>query len=255
VSAGTDPLPKNAPTQTCGLNVPGLLLPDWKFRLIFISLEFLPALEGLWCIATHIHQLTIVYNMSQTNTGRNLSKDAALKIISSRIPVSAAMVGQLIRTTIVGNGTTVPLTDKTGAQVNGSDGQPLFKHIYNVKARSEVAQMNERNRGYLKAALGGDEEALNTYLNKTQVSFGVILRAGQVPPFVAGQVVDGIVDMVTTENGSLLSLKNVTSPAAKVINTKAVSSLEDLLGGTDEFTSDTKANSASEQPEDIMAQS
>ena len=179
-----------------------------------------------------------------------MSKDAALKILSSRSTVTAAMAGQLIRTTIVGMGTTLPLTDKEGNQVRDDQGQPLYKHIYNVKLNSQIAQVNERNREILKKAIAGDEEAMNDYLNKTQVSFNEVLRTGKAPSFGQGQVVDGIVDIVTTENGSLITLKNVTTPVAKTLNAKAVASLEDLLGGSEEQST----GSESEQPE-IMAQS
>lgn len=181
-----------------------------------------------------------------------MSKDAALKILSSRSLITAAMAGQLIRTTIVGQGTTLPLTDKDGNQVKDDKGAPLYKHIYNAKLTSQIAQVNERNREILKKAIAGDEEAMNDYLNKTQVSFNVVLRSGQVPPFAQGQVIDGIVDIVTTDNGSLITLKNVTTPVAKTLGTKAVASLEDLLGGSD----DSSTGSDSEQPiVNVMSQS
>lgn len=182
--------------------------------------------------------------MSQTS--RISSKDQALKILNSRKRIAAGNVGTLMQTVIVGNGTIVPVTDKDGNQVYGSDKQPLFKVIYNTKLNSAVAQANARNQAILKEALGlyaagkADEagEKINEYLNKVQVSFSIILPTGQAAPFASKQVVQGQVAMVTTENGSLLTLENVSAVRAVEAQAVSIDSFEALLGAETEGDDD-----------------
>lgn len=167
-----------------------------------------------------------------------MTKESALAILNSRKMISAGQIGQLIQTTIVGNGTIIPMTDKEGNQVYDANKQPLFKVIYNAKLNSGIAQANERNKDILREAMtafkAGDAETasekINEYLNKVQVSFNVILSSGQTAPFGPKEVVKGQVAMVTTENGSLLTLENVSAVAAVQAQSIKVDSFEALLG-------------------------
>ena len=164
-----------------------------------------------------------------------MNKAQAQAIYNKRKMVGMSLVGRLIGFQIVGNPTTIPVIDKEGHQVFGSDGQPLMKVIYNTNLNSQIALHVPDNKELLKKAAAGDEEAANAWLNSQQISFSHI---GDTPRFTTRQSVEGVVQLVTTERGSLLTIDPSTICAVKAATLQAAPAitLEDLLGSEDEKT-------------------
>ena len=183
--------------------------------------------------------------MSTTNSFQ-LDSRTVRNIIASRsiVKLTQAQLGDTVRFHIQGNGFTLPVTDKTGAQVlDRATNQPLFKTIYGVKANSHVAMMNPLNREILTNAmkaesLGNMNEAhtlFNQYLNKIQVSFSVVLNHNKVnPTFYDKQLVEGECQLITTENGSLITMQNVRAAAVAKLSKTPEFSLADLMDISDE---------------------
>jgi hypothetical protein len=171
-------------------------------------------------------------------TVRFPSIESALRVINSRQLLKAVMIGQLIETSIVGQGTTIGLVDKDNKPVMDALGRQLQKTIYNTKLNSEVAMANPRNREILTAAIAaykaGDaakgSEHINDFLNKVQVSFGVIHQIDQPAPFTGGQFIAGKSELVTTEKGSTVVLNGVMAPKATTAARTNITSFDDLLG-------------------------
>lgn len=182
--------------------------------------------------------------MSTTNSFQ-LTAQTVQNIIASRsiVKLQQAQMGDTVRFHIQGNGFTLPVTDKTGAQVlDRQTQQPLFKTIYGVKANSHVAMMNPLNREILTNAMkaetaGNVEEAhtlYNQYLNKIQVSFSVVLNHNRVnPSFYDKQLVEGECQLITTENGSLITMQNVRGAAVAKLAKTPEFSLADLMSISD----------------------
>jgi hypothetical protein len=205
--------------------------------------------------------------MSVQNSFR-LSAATTVNIIKSRaiVKLQQAQEGDTVRFHIQGNGFTIAVTDKSGAQVlDRQTEQPLSKVIYGVKANSHIAMMNPLNKAIFTAAVQaesvGDEEKahnlFNQYLNKIQVSFSVILNHNKVnPTFYDKQLVEGECQLVTTENGSLITMSNVRAAAVKKLGNTPEFSLEDLMSVSNEgptadevFTDPVEADSETEKAE------
>jgi hypothetical protein len=185
--------------------------------------------------------------MSNTNSFL-LTAQTVQNIIASRsiVKQSQAQQGmeQTVRFHIQGNGFTIPVTDKSGAQVmDRQTNQPLFKVIYGCKVNSHVAMLNPINRAILteaiKAETDGDTEKahnlFNQYLNKIQVSFSVILNHNRVnPTFTDKQLVEAECQLIVTENGSLLTFQNVRPVAVAKLGKTPEFSLSDLMSISNE---------------------
>lgn len=184
--------------------------------------------------------------MSTNSNSFLLTAATVQNIIASRAIVKQqqAQMGETVRFHIQGNGFTLPVTDKSGAQVlDRQTGQPLFKTIYGVKANSHIAMMNPLNRAIITQAMkaetaGNEEEAhtlFNQYLNKIQVSFSVVLNHNRVnPTFYDKQLVEGECRLITTENGSLITMDNVRAAAVAKLGKTPEFSLADLMEISDE---------------------
>jgi hypothetical protein len=181
-----------------------------------------------------------------TNSSFRLDARTVQNIIASRsiVKQQQAQMGDTVRFHIQGNGFTIPVMDKTGAIVlDRQSGQPLSKTIYGVKANSHIAMLNPVNRAILteamKAETDGDEEKAHTlfnqYLNKIQVSFSVILNHNRVNPvFYDKQLVEGECELITTDNGSLITMTNVRAAAVAKLGKTPEFTLEELMGISDE---------------------
>lgn len=161
-------------------------------------------------------------------------------IIASRAIVKRSQVDGTFQFHVQGNGNIIPVTTKDGAQVMSSNGgSPLFKYIYNIKANSHLAMLNARNQAILREAMqaesAGDVELAHTkfneYLNKIQVSFSVIINPGREPiRFHDKQLVEGEIQLVTTDNGELLTITNPRLVAVAKLGATPAFSLNDLMG-------------------------
>lgn len=178
--------------------------------------------------------------MSTNNSNRlQLTAQIAQSMIASRAIVRLTDVGATRRFHIRGNGNIIAVMTKDMKPAIGSDGQPLNKVIYNIKANSHVAMLNPRNQEILRTAAAaekeGDEEAAhnayNDYLNKVQVSFSVILNPGRRNvSFYDGQLVEGEIELVTTDNGQLLTIANPRAVAIEKLSATPTFTLTDLMG-------------------------
>lgn len=179
--------------------------------------------------------------MSNSNAS-SLVLDAAKaqNIIASRSLVKRSQVGETFRFHVQGNGNIIPVRDKEGNQVmsSGTD-LPLYKTIYNIKANSHVAMLSVRNQAILREAMkaetDGDMETAHTkfneYLNKIQVSFSVIINPGREPQkFYDKQLIEGEIELVTTDNGELLTISNPRAVAVAKLGATPAFTLEDLMG-------------------------
>lgn len=187
---------------------------------------------------------------TQNSNNFRLTSANVQQMIASRGLIKSSQVGETKRFHIRGDGFTIPVTTKDGAQVmaSGTDNIPLMKTIYNVKANSHIAMINPRNQEILRSAMEaektGDEDAahaaFNDYLNKIQVSFSVILNPGRKSvTFYDKQLVEGEIELVTTDNGQLLTISNPRTVKVDKIDNTPKFSLADLMGITETPTAET----------------
>lgn len=180
---------------------------------------------------------------NQATDRRLIGSKAVQNIIAKRKIFRVTDDKQLFKFEIQGDGFTLAVTTKDGTAVLDFQGNPLMKTIYNTRVNSHVAMLNERNREILKGAVAAEQDgdmetahaAFNDYLNKIQVSFSVILNPGQKNKvFSNGDLVKGRVELITTENGQLLTLENnsVTLVPIQEANATAAFTLDDLMGIT-----------------------
>jgi len=181
--------------------------------------------------------------MSTQTSSFKLDAKATQKIIAKRRIFRAADAGTIFKFDIQGNGTTIPVLNKDKAQVNDAAGLPLYKTIYNTNVNSHVAMLNPRNQAILREAMVAEtagnmelaHEKFNEYLNAVQVSFSVILNNGRTNPvFSKGDLVKGKVQLITTDNGQLLTVENVTAVRIEEASSTMSFNLSDLMGLSDE---------------------
>lgn len=196
--------------------------------------------------------------MSTLTTRRNIDAKGAMAIVSKRSMIQLTDIGKTLRFHVQGNGNIIPAMKNTGRvdatgkniqeQALSFDGKsPLMKRIYNLRVNSQMAMQNPRNQAILQAALqaeaaGNEDEAsdlINQYLNKVQVSFSYLINTGVVKEFYDGQLVEGEVTELKTDNGTTIVLENVRAVAiAKAVATPAFT-ISDLLGTSAEAAKPT----------------
>jgi hypothetical protein len=176
-----------------------------------------------------------------------LTFTAVQNILAKRKIIRLSDDKSLVKVHIQSGGNIIAVTTKDGTPVIGNGGIPLMKAIYNVAANSHVAMLNPRNqeilRGAHEAEQQGDDDtahaAYNDYLNKIQVSFNVMINPGSaMPKFGKNDLIKGTVQLITTDNGQLLTLDKVGMVEATELRDTAKLSLADLLGLTDAPTAE-----------------
>lgn len=181
---------------------------------------------------------------TQLSTSRRLDASAVQNIIAKRKLIKVSDAGQLVKVYIASNGgTTLPVTTKEGEQVMGANGAPLMKTIYNVNANSQIAMLNLRNHEILKQAMqaetaGNVDEAhtlFNQYLNSIQVSFNVLLTGSNPVTFGRNDLIKGTVQLITTDNGQLLTLDKVSAVEARELSDTPKFTLSELMGITEDL--------------------
>lgn len=177
-----------------------------------------------------------------STNSRKIDFKAVQNIIAKRKMIRITDDKQLVKLFIQSTtGTTIPVTTKEGEPVL-QNGIPLYKTIYNVAANSHVAMINPQNRAILAEAIKfegqGEEdkatELFNQYLNKIQVSFNVLLTSPNVEKYTKNEQIQGVVTVITTENGQLITLDKVKAVVAKELADSQKFSINDLLGISDE---------------------
>lgn len=169
-----------------------------------------------------------------------LNKEITESIFRKRDLLRLHQVGQTVRFHVAGRGNMIPVTRKDGSQVfDAATGTiPLMKSIYNTSANSELALKNKRNLDILKGAEEAERDgdfdaasaAYNDFLNKIQVSFNVMHNPGRTPvQFYDKQLVEGEVELITTENGQMLTVTNVRAVAVEKLDKMPAITLSSLL--------------------------
>lgn len=170
--------------------------------------------------------------MSQTNPITKSSVDA---IMNKRklIPSTAKRIAVLIDS----DGNDVDVVTSEGEVVmskrKGEEGMILRRRIFNVRANSDIAMNNPRNREYFKngcraefsggnwtGIIGNEKEPkahtadewFSAYLNATQMSFGVLLpnRLVDNGSLTRGAEIVANVEVIKTDNGTLVTLDSST---------------------------------------------
>lgn len=169
-----------------------------------------------------------------------LTAQLATNIIAKRKILRISDDKSFVKLHIQSGGNIIPVTDKDGNPVlSTSSGQPLMKAIYNVSANSHVAMLNPRNQEIFRTAVEaekqGDDDAahaaFNDYLNKIQISFNVLINPGAaIPKFSKNDLIKGTVQVVTTENGQLITLEKVSAVEARDVMDTPKFTLNDLMG-------------------------
>jgi hypothetical protein len=175
--------------------------------------------------------------MSQSNP---INGASVQNIMNRRALVRTVQVGKKVILMVQGNGNVIDVKTKEGEAVGSIvDGTPLQKQIFNTKANSELAMKNPRNmqllRDAIKAEKAGEhdkaDELFSQYLNAVQFSFSVLLPSPIASKLGANVEIAGQVQMVTTDNGSLITLDQSTiSLQAPEELGKTTFSLDDVAG-------------------------
>ena len=177
-----------------------------------------------------------------TQTQRLLDSKQVLTIMNRRLSVPTQMAGQKVRLTIRGNGTLIDVTNSKGELVASvvRPGEVFQKVIYNTDANSGIAQANATVKQLSKDAMaaeraGNKEEAhklFNEFLNRNQISFSVPTTSPLIEQLGDRVDIIGEIVMITTENGSLLTVDpNTIRVAGPVKLSKTVFSFDEEAEG------------------------
>lgn len=154
------------------------------------------------------------------STTRRMDSKSVKNIMNRRSLITGTEKGKVILT-VQGNGNVIDVTDAAGepvANVVAGDGTQLQKKIFNLKANSAIAMANPINKQLLKDAIAAEKagesekahELFSQYLNKVQVSFGLLLPSKFEDELADGVEIAAKVQKVTTEKGSLLTIDTAT---------------------------------------------
>lgn len=173
--------------------------------------------------------------MSKANP---ITKASVSQIMSKRslVPASAKRTRFLVDS----DGTDVDVLNKEGEQVfstrAGEEGTVLRKRIFNLRANSETAMLNPRNKEYykngLRAELAGGtfvgiignetkpiahtaDEWFSAYLNSCQISFGVLLPNRLIDAGILqrGTEIVANMEVIETANGKTVTIDASTIAA------------------------------------------
>lgn len=175
------------------------------------------------------------------STQRLLNAASVNAIMKQRTALTEKQIGKKVVFTIQGGATKIFVTDKNGAPVESmaEPGTVLERMIYNLQTTSAVAMKNPRNLELLRAGLDAEKagdaqtahENFNKFLNAVQVSFGILLPSKIVDKLSNGVDISAKVELITTENGSLLTIdpKTISIQEPEVIG-KTTFDMDALLG-------------------------
>ena len=196
--------------------------------------------------------------MSTNSNTRLLDSKAVAAIMTKRQPVPASAVGKKVVLTVQGDGNVIDVVDKAGqpvlSTIKGQEGVILQKKIFNCKANSQLAMTNARTRGYMIAGLAAEQkgnataahEEFNAYLNGCQLSFGIILPSATADALSNGVDIAAKVQLVTTDNGSLLTIdpSTISVQAPEYLDASTAFSLEDFAAPITATATTAKARKA-----------
>lgn len=152
--------------------------------------------------------------MAQTQ--RKLDKASVIRIMNNRLLATTAAIGRSVLFTVQGMGNEIDVKNKAGEIVQSylGGGQVFTKKIFNLKANSDIAMKNVRNKQFLLDAFAaekaGDSDAASElysqYLNSVQLSFSIPTDSPLI--YKLGDRVDVAAKLIRidTDHGSLLTL-------------------------------------------------
>jgi hypothetical protein len=188
--------------------------------------------------------------MAQTQT-RLINMQALQTILNTRVLITNDMIGKRVRLLIQGNGNVVDVKTKAGELVTstipGYEGTVLQKKIFNVRANAQLAMKSALNLDDLRAGIAAEkagkaDEAhtlFNAYLNRAQISFGVLLPSPLESKLANGVEIAGTIQLIETDNGKLLTIDPSTiSVVDPEVAGKTTFSLEDIFGEDTDNTED-----------------
>lgn len=169
-----------------------------------------------------------------------LSSASVAAIMNKRTPVSDSHIGQKVVLTVQGRGNVIDVINKAGELVvSTTTGEILQKKIFNCKASSRMALKNERNRAIFAEGMAfekaGDTQSADScfvdFLNKTQLSFSVLLPSAVADVLDNGVDIAAKVQLIETENGSTLTLdpSTIAVKHATVITDSVNFNIEDFM--------------------------
>lgn len=139
-------------------------------------------------------------------------------IMRKRILVPSTFEGKTVVFTVQGDGNVIDVKDKAGelvfSTIAGYEGIVLQKKIFNLRANSQVGMTNPRTVDYLRTGIAAEKagnidaahEAFNEYLNACQMNVGILLPNAKAEKLSDGMEISAKVQLVTTDNGSLLTI-------------------------------------------------
>lgn len=144
-----------------------------------------------------------------------LTSKSAKAIFESRKLIKTSDEGSTVKMRLQGSGNVIDVTRTDGSLVvDENSGDVLRKMIHNTKFNSEAAVNAAPNKELLKNAIvaekSGDaklaDELFNKYLNKVQFSFSVLSTQSMFGKLSANQRVEGTVERIDTDNGTILTI-------------------------------------------------
>ena len=187
-----------------------------------------------------------------TTTQRLFTKETVRNIMNKRTLVPQTSVNKKVVLTIQGDGNVIDVKNKAGELVESitDPGVVLQKRIFNVQAASGLAMGNARNRQFMIDAIAAEkagdlekaDQLYREYLNATQLSFSVILPSLMADKLANGVDIAGKVELISTENGSLLTIdpSTISVVAPEVLGNTSFS-IDDFFTEEDEETPAEKA--------------
>lgn len=167
------------------------------------------------------------------STKTPMTSSSVKAIMTKRALVATSSIGRSIFLTIQGNGNVIDVIGKDGqpvlSTIKGQEGTILQKHIFNCKAANQLAMADPFVQGLFKSGLAAEkaggsfigkltrddkevptahtaDEYFSEYLNRTQVSFGVLLPNAKAEMLGDGVEIAAKVQEVVTDNGKLLTV-------------------------------------------------
>lgn len=180
-------------------------------------------------------------------------------IMNQRVLVTDAMIGKRVRLLIQGNGNTIDVKNKAGefvlSTIPGYEGSILQKRIFNVRANAQRSMKSAVNLEDLKAGIAAEKagkldeahELFNSYLNRSQISFGILLPSPLEAKLANGVEIAGTILLIETDNGSLLTVDPSTiSVVDPEVAGKTTFSLDDIFNEAETPKDDAETKAAEE---------
>lgn len=191
---------------------------------------------------------------TMAQTPRLINMASVKSIMNRRVLIVNSMIGKRVRMFIQGDGTVLDAKHKDGSYVlstvAGQEGTVLQKRIFNLQANAQAAMTTPLNREALKRGIDAEKagdmekahEAYNEYLNRCQLTFGILLPNPTADKLGHGVEIAATIQQVTTDNGSLLTIDPSTiSIVEPEVAGSTVFNVDDIFNMGDDTTNEDEA--------------